>query len=255
MPDDASEEETYKVRFISEQKRLAKLWDAYEALENDYTESNEEITRLKGKLGKTEEELDTIKQVLSKRDEEIRNQDVRLTKMKNVQSNYEPKIDRLKTTLDTEREKLKKLFEISEEMEQELDIARQGIAARDNWFMHNIDVFEKLCKSIGDRRSIIKGKFLEFGSDFGRAIPETREERPSEEEKEEGAPQPSGDRDAVVADFQKIEDLDLKKAGSLYDAGFTSVDALKRAKKYELVGVKGITPALAANIVQKVKKL
>jgi len=255
MPDDASED--YKVRYVKEQERLAKLWDAYEALEKDFTQSNEEILKLKEKLKGTEEELGTLKEVLDKRDEEIRNLDVKLTKMKNIQNTYEPKIEKLEESLEKEREKLAKLFEISEEMEQELDISRQGIAARDNWFMHNVEVFDRLCKSIRDRRAIIKGKFLEYGVDLGKGKSAVHPEKktPVEEKKEKPAARPAGDRDSVIETFQKLDDVDFNKASALYEAGFTTIEALKDAKKYELVGVKGITPTLAASIVKQAREL
>jgi hypothetical protein len=122
--------------------------------------------------------------------------------------------------------------------------------------MHNIDVFDRLCKSIRDRRSIIKGKFLDFGSDIGKRGPEPEAGKESADKKEDRPrDMPAGDKDSVVEEFQKLESVDLRKANALFDAGFTSVAALKNAKSYELVGAKGITPTIANKIVKQVKEL
>ncbi|HVL87690.1 MAG TPA: 50S ribosomal protein L32e [Candidatus Thermoplasmatota archaeon] len=62
-------------------------------------------------------------------------------------------------------------------------------------------------------------------------------------------------REDTIKEFAKIPGVGEKKAEALYDAGFTSMEKLKRATKEDLLAVEGVGPKLAEAILKGVAEL
>ena len=58
----------------------------------------------------------------------------------------------------------------------------------------------------------------------------------------------------IISKIKKIKGVDDSKAKAIYDAGFTSVEKLKKAKIEELSKIKGINKDLAKTIVTEIGK-
>jgi len=62
-------------------------------------------------------------------------------------------------------------------------------------------------------------------------------------------------RESMVSRFSKITGVGQTKAHILYDAGFTSIESLRRASEKDFAEINGISPAFARHLKREVAKL
>jgi len=62
-------------------------------------------------------------------------------------------------------------------------------------------------------------------------------------------------RESMVSRFSKITGVGQTKAHILYDAGFTSIESLRRASEKDFAEINGISPAFARHLKREVVKL
>jgi len=236
MPD--TETEDYKQKFLMEQERLAKLWDAYRIQEKALKEANEEIEKLKEKLDLKEKEVESLNEMLEKRDRERREMEKEITHLEKITAEYKPKLEKCQEALGKEKDKLAKLYDVAQELDEELKIKTRALEERDKWFMENIKVFEGMCETIKKRKEIAEARALkeEMVKDL------TGEPRDVEKE-------------AVIEELSTLESVDREVAEHLYEAGFKSLESLKKARSYQLVAVEGISPTKANEILKEIKSL
>ena len=135
--------------------------------------------------------------------------------------------------IDDQTEKYERLLSITQEMEDELDLARKSLHARDGWFNANISSLESVSEIIKEWRNIQGGKFPEVKKASG----------------------PGGGKSDFVSSVAKIKGLGAVKAENLYDAGFHTVDNLKDASTEEIASVVGFTNLSASKVVKGAKEL
>ncbi|HID73796.1 MAG TPA: hypothetical protein EYP43_01960 [Thermoplasmata archaeon] len=140
----------YKEEYEKERIRLAKLWEAYEGQQRDIDEMNAKITGLERELDEKERIIKSLKEVLEMRDKEIRELDIERSKLKHRNAELEPRIESLERDMKHELERFSKLFALAEELENELNKAKEEIKIRDKWFKENIAVFRGLAAAIED---------------------------------------------------------------------------------------------------------
>ena len=142
-----------------EQQRLEKLWDAYEQQEKDLNASLDRINILESEIETKETMISSLQELLTERDAKLRQLEVERQRQGKVEAEYEPRIKKMDDTISDQTEKYERLLSITQEMEDELDLARKSLHARDNWFNLNISSLESITDIIKEWRNIQGGKF------------------------------------------------------------------------------------------------
>ena len=145
-----------------EQQRLEKLWDAYEQQEKDLNAALDRINFLEADIETKETMITSLQELLTERDTRITELEVERQRQIKVEAEYEPRIQAMDTTMNDQTEKYDRLLSITQEMEDELDLARRSLHARDSWFNSNVSSLESIAEVIKEWRNIQGGKFPEI---------------------------------------------------------------------------------------------
>ena len=125
-------------RLAEEQKRLAKLWDAYETQEQELKQALKKIAVLEAKLKEKDRINTSLRELAEGREREIREAEVNLHSISRELEEYRPQLENLQKTLKDERDKYSRLFAITQELEEELNLAHLQLDGRDRWFQENL---------------------------------------------------------------------------------------------------------------------
>ena len=106
-----------------EQQRLEKLWDAYEQQEKDLNAALDRINFLEADIETKETMITSLQELLTERDTRITELEVERQRQIKVEAEYEPRIQAMDTTMNDQTEKYDRLLSITQEMEDELDLA------------------------------------------------------------------------------------------------------------------------------------
>ena len=117
-----------------EQQRLEKLWDAYEQQEKDLNASLDRINYLESDIETRQTMITSLQELLTERDAKLRDLEIQRQRQSKIAAEYEPKIKEMQGIIEDQTEKYERLLSITQEMEDELDLARQSLHARDGWF-------------------------------------------------------------------------------------------------------------------------
>jgi len=142
-----------------EQQRLEKLWDAYEQQEQDLNASLDRINRLESDLETKQAMVQSLEELLSERDSHIRELEIERQRQAKVEAEYAPRVDSLGEKVADQTEKYDRLLSITQEMEEELEFAKQAVRARDGWFNQNVSSLEAIAAVSKEWRSIQSGNF------------------------------------------------------------------------------------------------
>jgi len=231
--------EDYKKKHLIEQERLAKLWDAYQIQETALKEANDIINELETDLELKNKEVQSLNEMVEKRDKQLREMEREVTNLQKISAEYKPKLETCQTSLAKEKDKLTKLYDVAQELDEELNIKTRALEERDTWFMDNIGVFENMCETIKTRKEIAEARQL----------------------KEEMVTRATGGKDptdlkkaGIISELASLESVDEETANYLYDSGYTSLEKLKKARRYQLVALEGVTPSKAQEIFEEMKK-
>ena len=216
-----------------EQQRLEKLWDAYEQQEKDLNASLDRINILESEIETKETMISSLQELLTERDAKLRQLEVERQRQGKIEAEYEPRIKKMNDTISDQTEKYERLLSITQEMEDELDLARKSLHARDNWFNLNISSLESITDIIKEWRNIQGGKFPTVKETSG----------------------PGGGKSEFVSQVAKIKGLGAVKAENLYDSGFHTVGDLKAATVNDISSVVGFTKMSATKVVNGAKDL
>tara|TARA_B110000495_G_C23041622_1_gene625207 strand:+ start:3426 stop:4130 length:705 start_codon:yes stop_codon:yes gene_type:complete len=216
-----------------EQQRLEKLWDAYEQQEKDLNAALDRINFLEADIETKQTMITSLQELLVERDAKLRDMEIERQRQGKVEAEYKPRISVMEDTMNDQTEKYDRLLSITQEMEDELDLARKSLHARDSWFNLNVSSLESISEVIKEWRSIQAGKFPSVGKTSG----------------------PGGGKSEFVGAVSKIKGLGTIKAENLYDSGFHTVDDLKAASLDEITSVIGFTKLSASKVVTGAKEL
>ena len=131
-----------------EQQRLEKLWDAYEQQEKDLNASLDRINFLEADIETKETMISSLQELLTERDTRLRELEIERQRQNKVEAEYKPKILGMEETTKDQADKYERLLSITQEMEDELNLARQSLYARDNWFNANVSGLESVSEII-----------------------------------------------------------------------------------------------------------
>ena len=216
-----------------EQQRLEKLWDAYEQQEKDLNASLDQINILEADIETKGTMITSLQELLGERDSKLRELEVERQRQMKVEAEYAPKIDEMEETIKDQTGKYDRLLAITQEMEDELDLARNALHARDSWFNLNVSSLESISDLIKEWRDIQAGKFPE----------------------NTGAGGPGGGKAEFVEAISSIKGLGTVKAENLYDSGFHTLEDLKAATIEDIATVVGFTNLSASKVVKGAKEL
>ena len=216
-----------------EQQRLEKLWDAYEQQEKDLNAALDRINFLEADIETKQTMIASLQELLVERDNKLRDMEIERQRQGKVEAEYEPRINVMEDTMNDQTEKYDRLLSITQEMEDELDLARKSLHARDSWFNLNVSSLESISEVIKEWRSIQAGKFPAVGKASG----------------------PGGGKSEFVKAVAKIKGLGTIKAENLYDSGFHTISDLKAASLDDISSVIGFTKLSASKVVTGAKDL
>lgn len=216
-----------------EQQRLEKLWDAYELQEKDLNAALDRINFLEADIETKQTMITSLQELLMERDTKLRDMEIERQRQGKVEAQYEPRIRVMEDTMNDQTEKYDRLLSITQEMEDELDLARKSLHARDSWFNLNVSSLESISEVIKEWRSIQAGKFPAVGKASG----------------------PGGGKSEFVKAVAKIKGLGTIKAENLYDSGFHTISDLKAASLDDISSVIGFTKLSASKVVTGAKDL
>ena len=216
-----------------EQQRLEKLWDAYEQQEQDLNASLDRINRLESDLETKQAMVQSLEELLGERDGRVRELEIDRQRQAKVEADYGPRVETLEETVADQTEKYDRLLSITQEMEEELEFAKQAVRARDAWFNLNVSSLEAIADVSKEWRSIQSGNFPAPASGGG----------------------PGGSKADFITEVSKLKGLGKVKAEQLYDSGFHSIGELKAASLDDISGVSGFTKLTAQKIVDGAKSL
>jgi len=216
-----------------EQQRLEKLWDAYELQEKDLNAALDRINFLEADIETKQTMITSLQELLMERDTKLRDMEIERQRQGKVEAQYEPRIRVMEDTMNDQTVKYDRLLSITQEMEDELDLARKSLHARDSWFNLNVSSLESISEVIKEWRSIQAGKFPAVGKASG----------------------PGGGKSEFVQAVAKIKGLGTIKAENLYDSGFHTISDLKAASLDDISSVIGFTKLSASKVVTGAKDL
>ena len=121
-----------------EQQRLEKLWDAYEQQEKDFNASLDRINYLESDIETRQTMITSLQELLTERDAKLRDIEIQRQRQSKIAAEYEPKIKEMQGIIEDQTEKYERLLSITQEMEDELDLARINVAKHLGYSEHRL---------------------------------------------------------------------------------------------------------------------
>ncbi|MAC97633.1 MAG: hypothetical protein CL971_04240 [Euryarchaeota archaeon] len=138
-----------------EKDRLEKLYAGYTALKDASDEKDATIDVLERQMIDKEIEMEGLQELLSEKDNRIR--DLELDGAKNSQrvKHLEPELHKMEEMYSRESARLGRVFEVAEDLDEALRVAKGQLTARDDWYAQHMRLFEDLSQAIQTRYDMI----------------------------------------------------------------------------------------------------
>ena len=138
-----------------EKDRLEKLYAGYTALKDASDEKDATIDVLERQMIDKEIEMEGLQELLSEKDNRIR--DLELDGAKNSQrvKHLEPELQKMEEMYSRESARLGRVFEVAEDLDEALRVAKGQLTARDDWYAQHMRLFEDLSQAIQTRYDMI----------------------------------------------------------------------------------------------------
>lgn len=143
-------------RLSEESERLLKLYDAYEIQEKEMVNLKAEIEVLEKEIVDREIEKEGMEGLLNEKDNRMRELELRSAKSSKQVDFLEPELQKMEEKFTREKERLGKIFNIAEELDNDLRLAVSEMKARDDWYVSHMSLFEDLNKAIKNRYELIE---------------------------------------------------------------------------------------------------
>jgi len=150
-------------KFEAERLRLAKLFDAYEKQEKEFAALMVKLSSMEAEVADRDRIIKSLKEVLESRDSKMREMEIEITGLRNDKASHDPRVNQLTTDLRLAQEKFARLYALAEELEEEVNLAKKAIEARDDWFRTHVNVFADLQRAVDDHQHMI-GQLDRIGS-------------------------------------------------------------------------------------------
>ena len=138
-----------------EKDRLEKLYAGYTGLKESADEKDATIDVLERQMIDKEIEMEGLQELLSDKDNRIR--DLELDGAKNSQrvKQLEPELQKMEEMYSRESARLGRVFEVAEDLDEALRVAKGQLTARDDWYAQHMRLFEDLSQAIQTRYDMI----------------------------------------------------------------------------------------------------
>ena len=139
-----------------ETERVLKVYDAFATQEQEITTLKAEIEVLEKEIVDREIEKEGIEALLTEKDNRLREIEMRGAKAGKQVEFLEPELEKMEEKYIREKNRLAKVFGISEELDNDLRLAVTELKSRDDWYVNHMALFEDLNKAIKDRYTMIE---------------------------------------------------------------------------------------------------
>jgi DNA repair exonuclease SbcCD ATPase subunit len=231
-----------------DQKRLLQLWDGYEKQEEELKTAKAMIHEYENREREKDRIIGTLRELMEAKDSELRKFELARASVTDKVEDLQDRIRELEETLQVERGRYRKLYYLTEEMEQEVVRLRKAVEDRDNWFKDNLSFLEEMPDRIRKFKEILSrttGRRTILDSLAPDERPMGSVEEPTFQKVDTKA--------QTIKEFTALPGLDQSRAEILYDSGYISMELLKKAEPFDLVKLEGITPTVARKITQHLK--
>ena len=138
-----------------DKEALDKLLVAYQAQEADIGEMKAQVEMLNRELIDKETEKEGINNLLSNLRRQKDEMEVELAKANTKIPFLESKLDKTEELLEREKARLGQVLTVAEEIDESNQAAQSELAARDDWYVQHMQLFEDLNEAIQTRHDMI----------------------------------------------------------------------------------------------------
>ena len=138
-----------------DKEALDKLLVAYQAQEADIAEMKAQVETLNRELIDKETEKEGINNLLSNLRRQKDEMEVELAKANTKIPFLESKLDKTEEMLEREKARLGQVLTVAEEIDESNQAAQSELAARDDWYVQHMQLFEDLSDAIQTRHDMI----------------------------------------------------------------------------------------------------
>ena len=138
-----------------DKEALDKLLVAYQAQEADIGEMKAQVEALNRELIDKETEKEGINNLLSILRRQKDEMEVELAKANTKIPFLESKLDKTEEMLEREKARLGQVLTVAEEIDESNQAAQSELAARDDWYVQHMQLFEDLSDAIQTRHDMI----------------------------------------------------------------------------------------------------
>ena len=143
-------------RLIQETERLTKLFDAYEEQHKELLDTRAEIEVLEREIIEKEIEREGVESLLRDKDDRYRDLETDLAKSNKRLEYYDIELPKMEEKYTREKERLGRVFELAEELDDDLRLAVAEMKARDDWYIGHMQLFEDLNNAIKQRYDMVE---------------------------------------------------------------------------------------------------
>ena len=138
-----------------DKEALDRLLVAYQAQEADIAEMKAQVETLNRELIDKETEKEGINNLLSNLRRQKDEMEVELAKANTKIPFLESKLDKTEEMLEREKARLGQVLTVAEEIDESNQAAQSELAARDDWYVQHMQLFEDLSDAIQTRHDMI----------------------------------------------------------------------------------------------------
>ncbi len=138
-----------------DKEALDKLLVAYQAQEADLSEMKVQVETMNRELIDKETEKEGINNLLSNLRRQKDEMEVDLAKADTKIPYLESKLEKTEELLDREKARLGQVLTVAEEIDESNQSAQSELAARDDWYVQHMQLFEELNEAIQTRHDMI----------------------------------------------------------------------------------------------------
>lgn len=138
-----------------DKEALDKLLVAYQAQEADISEMKAQVETLNRELIDKETEKEGINNLLNNLRRQKDEMEVELAKANTKIPFLESKLDKTEEMLEREKARLGQVLTVAEEIDESNQAAQSELAARDDWYVQHMQLFEDLSDAIQTRHDMI----------------------------------------------------------------------------------------------------
>ncbi len=135
--------------------RIEKLYAAYEDVKRKLDEKSAIIDVLEQEAIEKEIEREAIDTLLSDKDSKIHDLELEGVKATQKVKHLQPELEKMEEMYTRESARLGRVFEVAEDLDEALAVAKAQLSSRDDWYTQHMNVFEDLNKAIQTRYDMI----------------------------------------------------------------------------------------------------